>query len=331
MLSWGDDDVGILAVCVPSNRFSKPLQELERVFVRRWVRRLASGTSWIQGCPNIIYYIYIWYYIHIPKSSSVLRSASLPRCWQQTRKFFLKASPGLCGPQLYASAILQEVEHLKPTDGCPFCWAAPATDVLRLKPCPPVEPMGGKPGSILLWGSVKLLNESMDIRKYFEMAPQLSCWWKTIISRVFGHESSIHPHLTSWSMDLQVWNTWELWVFVQQLPLLTQKQEVTRPFLVFLLAVTWTAAGFSQIRRGTNMNREKQGIPWGDHHLREPWVVNGITDQKWRSKRAFWRTQGSGYWASFELATFLFWRHGTGQNLGQVYVDSQTCKWFGHA
>lgn len=31
MLSWGDDDVGILAVCVPSNRFSKPLQELERV------------------------------------------------------------------------------------------------------------------------------------------------------------------------------------------------------------------------------------------------------------------------------------------------------------
>jgi hypothetical protein len=73
------------------------------------------------------------------------------------------------------------------------------------------------------------------------------------------------------------------------------------------------------------MNREKQGIPWGDHHLREPWVVNGITDQKWRSKRVFWRTQGSGYGASFELATFLFWRHGTGQNLGQVYVDSQTC------
>lgn len=26
--------------------------------------------------------------IHIPKSSSVLRSASLCRCWQQTRKFF---------------------------------------------------------------------------------------------------------------------------------------------------------------------------------------------------------------------------------------------------
>lgn len=142
--------------------------------------------------------------IHIPKSSSVLRSASLCRCWQQTRKFFLRASSGLCGPPLYASAILQEVEHLKPTDGCPFCWAAPATDVLRWKPCPPVEPMGGKLGSILLWGSAKLLNESMDIRKYFEMAPQLSCWWKTIISRVFGHESSIHPHLTSWSMDLQV-------------------------------------------------------------------------------------------------------------------------------
>jgi len=90
-------------------------------------------------------------------------------------------------------------------------------------------------------------------------------------------------HLGAW---IYKWNTWELWVFVQQLPLLTQKQEVTRPFLVFLLAVTWTA-GFSQMNRGTNMNREKQGIPWGDHHLREPWVVNGITDQKWRSKRVF--------------------------------------------
>lgn len=48
-------------------------------------------------------------------------------------------------------------------------------------------------------------------------------------------------------------------------------------------------------------------------------------------KEFFWRNQGSGYGASFELATFLFWRHGTGQNLGQVYVDSQTCIWFGHA
>ena len=103
--------------------------------------------------------------------------------------------------------------------------------------------------------------------------------------KMIGHESSIHPHLTSWSMDLQVEHM-GIMGLCSAAPV-ADAETGSYPAVSGLPSGCDLDRRISQMNRGTNMNREKQGIPWGDHHLREPWVVNGITDQKWRSKRVF--------------------------------------------